>query len=757
MGRPAHGAQRQWRDTALPGPRGPSPALAVIVWVLLGAGFALVALSSGDGAPATAAVALLSATAAVATWARVALVAEERVAWSLVALGATCYAAGWAVLFYVSAGEAGGPGGLNVSDCLSLLLYPAWLASTLLRLRARVRQWNRRAAFDGAVVALAASAAAVAVAAELLPRAFGQSWLTAVYAAAYPIGSGVVLVTVLTALVALRFQVDASWLMTAGACAALFTGQVAFAARSADGTFAFGTTLDALYLAGPVMMAAAAWTQIRVDTRPRTSAAGTTMLLTALATLLAVAVLVLRSELTPWPAVALAAAAIVAAVVRMVLYIRQDELLAVRTAEAMTDVLTGLPNRRALIEALEQEQPGAERTLALLDLDRFKSINDSLGHGGGDQLLVEVGRRLSVLVPPGGMVARLGGDEFALLLPRDLAASWDTARRARTTLERPVVIGGTHLAVSASIGLTELAPDHEGDCSDVLRRADVALYRAKQTVGSIEVWTPGLDEHARDLVRMLADFRAAMRDDDQITVHLQPQCDPLGRVRALEALVRWRHPTRGTIPPLAFLPTVESAGLLPELTLRVLSLALTDAAVLREAGFDLQVAVNVGAPDLLDPRFSSRVAQLLDRHQLPASSLRLEVTETVVMRDPARIVRTLRLLGAIGVGLSLDDYGTGLASLTYLRELPIDELKIDRSFITPYINDMASRLITDSTLDLAHKLGLTVVAEGIEDAATGTALGLAGCDLLQGWACGRPVPVAQLLERLRQDADLLAH
>ena len=757
MGRTVGRPRRQFRDTAHTPALRPSPYLARAVWVSLVLGLVLVAGGSGAGQGAEAAVTVLATAAALATWARVVLVPEERGAWSLVAVGSSAYAAGWAVLFYLSAGEAGGPGGLNYSDCLSLLLYPMWHASTLLRLRMRVRQWNRRALFDGAIVALAVSATAVGVAAQLLPRAFGQSWLSAVYAAAYPIGSGVLLVTVLTALVALRFQVDASWVLTAGACGSLFAGQVVFAQRAADGTFAFGTWLDAVYLAGPVLMALAAWTRVHGSYEARTNASSTTMVLTALATLLAVAVLVLRTDLTPWPAVALAAAAVVAAVVRMILYVRQDELLAVRTEQAMTDVLTGLANRRALIVVLEQEHTGGDRTLALVDLDRFKMVNDSLGHGAGDQLLREVGRRLAAVVPAGGLAARLGGDEFALLLPVDLAASWDLARQVRAALEQAVVIDGTHVAVSACLGLTEITAGHVGDCSDVLRRADVALYKAKQTTGSIEVWTPGLDEHARDMVTMLADFRAAMRSEDQITVHLQPQCDPQdGRVRALEALVRWHHPARGLIPPLHFLPAVENAGLLPELTLRVLELALTDVTALRDAGYALQVGVNVGAPDLLDPRFSSRVAQLLDRYRLPASCLRLEVTETVVMRDPARIVRTLRLLGGIGVGLSLDDYGTGLASLTYLRELPIDELKIDRSFVTPYVDDMTSRLITDSTLDLAHKLGLTVVAEGIEDTATGAALALAGCDLLQGWACGRPVPLDQLLVRLREDERLLA-
>ena len=710
MGRTVGLPRRQFRDTAHTPALRPSPYLARVVWVSLVLGLVLVAGGSGAGQRAEAAVTVLATAAALATWARVVLVPEERGAWSLVAVGSSAYAAGWAVLFYLSAGEAGGPGGLNYSDCLSLLLYPMWHASTLSRLRMRVRQWNRRTLFDGAIVALAVSASAVSVAAQLLPRAFGQSWLSAVYAAAYPIGSGVLLVTVLTALVALRFQVDASWVLTAGACGSLFAGQVVFAQRTADGTFAFGTWLDAVYLAGPVLMALAAWTRVHGSYEARTNASSTTMVLTALATLLAVAVLVLRTDLTPWPAVALAAAAVVAAVVRMILYVRQDELLAVRTEQAMTDVLTGLANRRALIVVLEQEHTGGDRTLALVDLDRFKMVNDSLGHGAGDQLLREVGRRLAAVVPAGGLAARLGGDEFALLLPVDLATSWDLARQVRAALDQAVVIDGTHVAVSACLGLTEITAGHIGDCSDVLRRADVALYKAKQTTGSIEVWTPGLDEHARDMVTMLADFRAAMRSEDQIAVHLQPQCDPQnGRVRAL-----------------------------------------------RDAGYTLQVGVNVGAPDLLDPRFSSRVAQLLDRYRLPASCLRLEVTETVVMRDPARIVRTLRLLGGIGVGLSLDDYGTGLASLTYLRELPIDELKIDRSFVTPYVNDMTSRLITDSTLDLAHKLGLTVVAEGIEDTATGEALALAGCDLLQGWACGRPVPLDQLLVRLREDERLLA-
>ena len=229
MGRTVGRPRRQFRDMAHTPVLRPSPYLTRAVWVSLILGLVLVAVGSGAGQGAEAAVAVLATAAALATWARVALVHEERGAWSLVAVGSSAYAAGWAVLFYLSAGEAGGPGGLNYSDCLSLLLYPMWHASTLSRLRMRVRQWNRRTLFDGAIVALAVSASAVSVAAQLLPRAFGQSWLSAVYAAAYPIGSGVLLVTVLTALVALRFQVDASWVLTAGACGSLFAGQVVFA------------------------------------------------------------------------------------------------------------------------------------------------------------------------------------------------------------------------------------------------------------------------------------------------------------------------------------------------------------------------------------------------------------------------------------------------------------------------------------------------------------------------------------------------
>lgn len=701
------------------------------------------------------AIPALSSLAAGACWLRVVVRHRERLVWALFATGSSCYAAGWVILFHLSADQSMGLAGLNLSDSVSLLMYPTWLAALLLSTRARFRTRADRAGVDGAVVALAVGAVSLSVFAAIVPGAFRSSWIDAVYAAAYPIGSAVLLVTALTLLAVLRLRVRTVWSLLPVAFAVMFAGEALFARRAAAGGISFGTSLDMLYLAGPVLVSVAAWQAAGPAQRRQTTSSGT-MLLTAVATLSALGVLVLRTPGTPALATGLAACAVVAAVVRTALFITQEQLLAVRTTEALTDPLTGLANRRALLDRLAGAASGtaegsveAACTLAIVDLERFKSVNESLGRGAGDELLRRLADRLSHAVPADALLARLGGDEFALLLPCTVAEAAVEAARLREVIGQPFDVNGHELRLGSSWGLTSTSAAAEG--SESLRQADVALYAAKQDDQGVQLWTSDLDDAGRELLRLISDLRAALQEDDQLLVHLQPKCHPAtGQILALEALVRWQHPVLGLIFPDRLLPAATAAGLLPELTLRVLDLALAGVVSLRAAGHDVPVAVNVTAPDLLDPRFASRVAQTLDRHHLTTASLRLEVTETVVLHNPAQVVRTLRLLSSIGIGLSLDDYGTGLASLTYLRDLPIDELKIDRSFVTHYLTDATSRIITDSTLELAHNLGLTVVAEGIEDRETGQALAQAGCDLLQGYWCGRPAAVHTLVALLEE-------
>lgn len=739
---PASPRRRQRRD-ADGAPEQARPGTRRARALLIGAWLAALANTQLTLLRPEVAITLLCVLAAGCCWARVLLVPDDRPVWLAYATGATAYACGWGVLFFVTTGEGGGLAGLNLSDTFSLLLYPSWFAAVVLGSR-RPGARPARAVLDGAVIAASVGGAGLAVSAHLLPQAFASGWTGAVYAAAYPIGSGVLLATLLTSAVIGRNTLTPGRLLQLLAFAVMFTGQVLFAARAHSGGVMFSSPLDLAYLAGPVLVALAAW-QPHVHWEGRRTNR-TPLVLTTSAVLVALAVLVVPGDQTPLAATALAAAAVVGAVARTALYVGREQALELRAQQAYIDALTGLPNRRALIAELER--PGAgERKLLLVDLDRFKAVNDSLGHSAGDEVLRETARRLQAALPPGAGAYRLGGDEFALLL--DTAADPAAVTRARSVragLHQTFLVDGHALNLGASVGITTAGVPADQTSAEMLRRADIALYEAKHTGSGVAGWRPDLDNGARDRLLVITDLRRALHDGVGLLVHLQPKCDPrTGQVRAVEALVRWEHPQRGLLLPGDFLPAAEAAGLLPQLTLRVLDLALSDVAALRARGHDIPVAVNVSAPDLLDNRFASRVALALDRHHLPTSSLRLEVTETVVLRDPPRVIRTLRLLSTIGVGLSLDDYGTGLASLTYLRDLPIDELKIDRSFITPYLSDATSRLITDSTLELAHQLGLTVVAEGIEDQDTAQALAAAGCDLLQGWAMGMPVSCQEMM------------
>lgn len=731
-----------------------SVAGALLSWCTL---LVVTMLPGAPSAGTTTALLLVSTgSAALACWCRaLAPGRADRAVWALLAAGASAYCGAYAVLFLVSMGEGGGPFGLNYSDLVSLAFFPLCHAGVLLLTRRRVDAWDPRAVLDGAVVSLATAAAATAAAAHLMPDLFARQSLDALYATAYPIGTSTLVAAVLCGLVVVRFAMDEVWTLLLAAFVVMGAGQTVYAMRSSDGTFAFGTPLDAVYTAGPLLLALAAWARTDAAPRTRGSSSRTVMVLTAGATVLALVVLLDRDPRLPLPAVALAGLAVLAAVARTVLFLRQDELLELRTRQALTDGLTGLPNRRALLAHLAERLTGdltgdRASTLLLVELQRVRGVNDALGRDAGDQLLQEVAARLLSAVPPEGLVVRLGGDEFGLVLPGGVEPSLRVAQRLQTLLERPVQLAGSEVVVGARCGLAAVCGEPTaGGALELLRRADVAMFRGRQAAGRVQVWDRAMDDAARDQLVLSADLRAALVDAGQLVVHLQLQCEPrTGRIETAEALVRWQHPTRGLLAPAAFLPVAESAGLLSALTTIVLETSLHHQALLRRAGHDVAIAVNIGASDLLDPRFPSRVAQALDRHGVVPGALRLEVTETVVLADPAKAARSLALLAGIGVGLSLDDYGTGLSSLTYLRELPVDELKIDRSFVTDLLTSRASRLITTSTVELAHALGLRVVAEGVEDEPTQQALAELGCDLVQGYHPGRPVPVEALLELL---------
>jgi diguanylate cyclase (GGDEF)-like protein len=417
-----------------------------------------------------------------------------------------------------------------------------------------------------------------------------------------------------------------------------------------------------------------------------------------------------------------------------------------REHQALHDTLTGLPNRKLLLskvgDAIEEgERLDQQVGLFLLDLDRFKDVNDTLGHHVGDELLTHVADRLASVLRPEDTVARLGGDEFGVLLPavRGPEAANEVAERIRTALTQPFVLHDVSLDLEASIGIA-LFPAHASDADALMQRADVAMYHAKETRSGIEAYDAARDPHSTQRLSLFGQLRRAI-EDGELVLHYQPKVDlDSGRVSGVEALVRWEHPERGLLGPDTFVPLAEQTGLMKSLTTHVLELALRQTAAWARDGLHVPMAVNVSARDLHDDTFCDRVREALDRTGVGASSLELELTERVVMADPQRALRNLTALARLGVRLSLDDFGTGYSSLAYLRRLPVTEIKIDKSFVLRMDVDDEDATIVRSTIDLAHGLGLRVIAEGVETAETWQRLNDLGCDAAQGYFLSRPHP-----------------
>ena len=414
-----------------------------------------------------------------------------------------------------------------------------------------------------------------------------------------------------------------------------------------------------------------------------------------------------------------------------------------RENQSMLDPLTGLPNRKRLGERLTEAVREGQVALVLLDLDRFKEVNDTLGHYVGDQLLMLVGERLAGSLRPSDTVARLGGDEFALLLPgADAEVAWQVTERVRLALVEPIVLGGLLVGVTASTGIA-VSPEHGTDVDVLLQHADVAMYLSKES-GDAEVYDAARDRNSPARLALLGELRRAL-ETDELELHFQPKAElATGRVVGVEALLRWRHPEHGLLTPDAFIPLAERSGLIATLTAWVLDSALAQLARWRSQGWDLELAVNVSVKDLCSGQLVDRVTQGLRTHGIPPSSLQLEVTEGSLFVDSVRARSTLRQLEALGVALSLDDFGTGWSSLVQLRQLPVSELKVDRSFVSRMDEDPRDLAIVSSVIHLARGLGMRVVAEGVEDLATWRRLAALGCHSAQGYWLSPALPAAEL-------------
>jgi diguanylate cyclase (GGDEF)-like protein len=419
--------------------------------------------------------------------------------------------------------------------------------------------------------------------------------------------------------------------------------------------------------------------------------------------------------------------------------------------KTLHDPLTELPNRTLFKDRVQQAIHLASRTNAmlavlLLDLDRFKEINDSLGHHHGDLLLREIGPRLTALLRDADSVARLGGDEFVVLLvnvPSE-AAAVHVAQKMRAALQKPFEIQELNLHVDASIGIA-LYPAHGSDVDTLLQRADVAMYTAKAGGSGVEVYAAHRDENSPSKLALTGDLKYAI-DGDELTLHYQPKIHiRTGAVQGVETLVRWEHPLRGLISPGEFVPMAESTGLIEPMTMEILKIALRQCKAWKEAGTELTVAVNLSTRNLLDPKLPTEIGKLLKKYNLESRLLEVEITESSMMADPAKAHDILTRLSAMGIRIAIDDFGTGHSSLAYLKRLPVHTLKIDKSFVVNMATDENDFVIVQSTIDLAHNLGLEVVAEGVETEEVWTQLRHLGCDIAQGYWRGRPVPGDELM------------
>lgn len=685
--------------------------------------------------------------------ARPALDARERPAWVCLAAGLAVWTAG-NVAYTLVIGNRDPVPFPSLADAFWLASYPFFFATVTLQVRGRASRFHASLWLDGLIGAMGVAALAAAFAFGPIAAAAEGSAASVVTNLAYPLGDLVLLGTVTGLFGLLGWRPGRSLSLVGVGLVVLAVADSWYLARVAHGAYVEGAFLDALWPAALVLLSLAAW-------RPAGKGAirleGWVVLAVPTSfTLGALGVLVYgyfhRLVLL---SVLLAAATLLLAMVRTALTFHEVRALADTRRQAATDELTGLANRRLFHERLAVALAGraADQPLALLlvDLDGFKEVNDSLGHHVGDLLLSQIGPRLLGELRPDDVLARLGGDEFAVLLEAgDAAFATSVAERLRRALTQPFDLGDVSLHVDASVGVA-LFPDHGTDGNGLLQRSDVAMYQAKRAHAGYTVYDADGGPHSRDRLEIIEQLRRAVTTGE-LVLHYQPKLDlRTARVVGAEALVRWEHPERGVLYPDVFVPLAEQTGLMRPLTLAVLRMALRQCRVWQEEGVQLKVAVNLSASTLLDARLHEEVTGLLASFEVPASSLELEITENILMADPVRAQDVVSQLRDLGVAVSVDDYGTGYSSLAYLRQLNLDELKLDRVFVTQMAEDPGAAAIVRSTVELAHSLGLRIVAEGVENEATLSLLCELGCDLAQGYHLSPPRPADELTQWLARE------
>jgi diguanylate cyclase (GGDEF)-like protein len=638
------------------------------------------------------------------------------------------------------------------ADVCFLVFYPLAYLGLGLLIRDHLPKGTRAAWSDGLIAGLGVAAVGASVVLGPISRASQGNTATVLTNIAYPVGD-LLLVAMLVGFLAVRGRRPGSlwWYLTFGLVLFAVADSV-YVWRVTAGTYVTGTPLDGLWAVAAFALALAAWHGRPGPVRDGPPGRPIVVPVLFMVTSLAIVVLAERYNLLP-AAVTLASATLVAAVARVTFGYRQLRSLADIRQQARTDELTGLGNRRGFYEALQSALKGAsnggELAALVVDLDRFKEINDCLGHRVGDAVLRQIGQRLARAVGPATTVARLGGDEFALLALGGHGVGVAAAAQVQTALAQQVTVDGMSLRVEASIGIA-LAPEHGHSADTLLQHADIAMYEAKRHHLGWALYSPERDFHSRDRLELTGALPRAIAEGQMVLLY-QPKLDlGSGRIIGVEALVRWQHPTRGLLTPDCFIDLAEQTGQIGALTAAVLEAAVRQQAAWQHAGIELSMAVNLSALNLLDQRLSSKVARVLQTHGVRANTMVLEITEGGLMTDPEQAQDLLGRLRTLGCAVAVDDYGTGFASLAYLRNLPVNELKLDRSFLGDVTTDVRARSIVQSTVDLAHSLGLRMVAEGVETAETLALLVAMGCDEAQGYYIGRPVPAAEVAETARE-------
>ncbi len=682
----------------------------------------------------------LVAAGGMAVLARVVLVREERLAWSLIGVGALAWAVGDTYWWLALSGRDQVPVP-SIADGFYLTLYPLLYAGVLLLMRARVPRFDARHWLDAIAAALIVGAVGAAVLMpSILAANSGSDTASVATNLAYPLSDLLVLCLVAGLAGLMGWRPGRAIGLLALGCVTFALADSVYLFQVAAGTYSEGGLIDVFWPLGMLCIGLAAWQSPRRVSTARLDGWGVMVLPGAVA--LGATALLVYDHYAPAAAAAvwLAAAALVVCMARAGLTFRAN------IAQASTDALTALPNRRLFHDRVGQailrgRRHGERVAVLIIDIDRFKEVNDTLGHHSGDLMLQEIARRLRAGLRDSDTVARLGGDEFGVLLPRiaDAAAAEALAGALGGAIAAPMVIDDISLESEASIGIA-LFPDHGDDLEALLRRADVAMYTAKAESLDYSLYGEEREDAGPARLGMIGELRRAIARDE-LVLHYQPKVSLVtGEVQGVEALVRWQHPERGLLGPGAFIPIAEQTSLIRPLTMHVIERSLEQCRRWENQGHTLSVAVNISARNLLDPGFAEAVAAGLRRWGLYPGRLELEITETALMENHARVAEALRTLDRLGVVLAIDDFGVGYSSLSYLKSLPIGVLKIDRSFVTAMCSHDADAMIVRSTVDLGHSLGLRVVAEGIEDEEALRALRALGCGLGQGFHLGRPLP-----------------